>query len=115
MDLSSYLNQTKLWISKKGVLKIDEMDANHRAHSARWLYGRSHLLLTLVETALHEHVICAEIDDPAQLHTLLGMLNKNPRHWIRDTPLFQELTKEIDPNGLVAIEFGPSYAHESEF
>lgn len=115
MDLNWYLNQTDVWVSRKGLMKINEMEPVHKAHSARWLYGRSHLLLTLIETAMHEGICVEETEDPSRLHPLLGMLNKNPRHWIRETPLFKELTKGVDPNGLATIELSPMYAQETEF
>lgn len=96
MDIETLLDQAEFWVSKRGLIKVADMDAIHKVRAAQWLYMRAPLLLTLVECLLHTDIRDDKGDEFDELQPLLQMLNVNPRDWITGTVLYQALTCDTE-------------------
>ena len=102
IDMRSYLSQGELWIAAGSksdtsalVLKISEMNHDHRRKAARWLMNRAQALITIVECQTNEGILAADVSD--DLSDVLSLIAQEPRAWLRNTPLFTALMSGLPP------------------
>jgi hypothetical protein len=108
MDLRAYLDQGEIWISagpKPGepgpILKIDDMDIEHRRKAARWLMNRAQALITIVECQTNEGILSEDGDD--SLRDVLSLVAQDPRYWLRNTTLFKALVRDVPMRPVIDI------------
>jgi hypothetical protein len=97
MDLREYLGQGDVWIvANSPAIPIESMDEDHKRKAARWLMSRAQAFITIVECSTNEGITSGESKNPeADLRAVLSLVAQDPRGWLRTTPLFQALVKDL--------------------
>lgn len=111
MDLRSYLDQGEHWIAAGrthgsvgepgNMLKIEDMDLEHRRKAARWLLAKSQALIGIVEAQTNEGILAENGWDV--LGDVLSLVAQDPKYWIKGTPLFQALVQGLPTRPVVDI------------
>lgn len=91
-SVADYLEQGELWVSKTGNVSVVTMDEAYKLRSARWLFRRADMLLTMVAL-------------DCDLNTALSLLAQNPRKWMQNQKLFQALVRGTNYDFLEADHF----------
>lgn len=90
-DVYRFVNQDAYWLTSRGLVPLADMDADHRAQSARWLMDNATGLILVCESAINEDIRCGE--NGRTLYDVFRLMNRRPKDWVAQLPLYRALVQ----------------------